>query len=77
MRSTPSARTGKSKSRINRFYDIKKEAKKRLEEDPMHISVIPQRLGGKIVELHNVSKRYDERTLFKGVTHHFKREEKD
>ena len=76
MRSTPSARTGKSKSRINRFYDIKKEAKKRLEEDPMYISVIPQRLGGKIVELHNVSKRYDERTLFKGVTHHFKRGER-
>lgn len=76
MRSTPSARTGKSKSRINRFYDIKKEAKKRLEEDPMHISVISQRLGGKIVELHNISKRYDERTLFKGLTHHFKRGER-
>lgn len=76
MRSTPSARTGKSKSRINRFYDIKKEAKKLLEEDPMHISIIPQRLGGKIVELHNVSKSYDERTLFKGVTHHFKRGER-
>ncbi|MBM72311.1 MAG: ABC transporter [Crocinitomicaceae bacterium] len=76
MRSTPSARTGKSKSRINRFYDIKKEAKKRLEEDPMHISVIPQRLGGKIVELHNISKKYNERTLFKGLTHHFKQGER-
>ena len=30
MRSAPSARTGKSKSRIDRFYEIKKEAKKRL-----------------------------------------------
>ena len=76
MRSTPSARTGKSKSRIDRFYDIKKEAKKRLEEDPMHISVIPQRLGGKIVELHNVSCSYGERELFKGLTHHFKRGER-
>lgn len=76
MRSTPSARTGKSKSRIDRFYDIKKEAKKRLEEDPMHISIIPQRLGGKIVELHSVSKGYNERTLFKNITHHFKRGER-
>ena len=72
MRSTPSARTGKSKSRIDRFYEIKKEAKKRLTEDPMHISVIPQRLGGKVVELHNVSCSYGERQLFRGLTHHFK-----
>ena len=72
MRSTPSARTGKSKSRIDRFYEIKKEAKKRLTEDPMHISVIPQRLGGKVVELHNVSCSYGERLLFRGLTHHFK-----
>ena len=76
MRSTPSARTGKSKSRIDRFYDIKKEAKKRLDEDPMHISVIPQRLGGKIVELHNVSCNFGERVLFQGVTHCFKRGER-
>jgi ATP-binding cassette subfamily F protein uup len=72
MRSTPSARTGKSKSRINRFYEIKKEASKRLQEDPMYISVIPQRMGGKIIELHNISCSYGERDLFKGLTHHFK-----
>lgn len=72
MRSTPSARTSKSKSRIDRFYEIKKDAKKRLTEDPMHISVIPERLGGKIVELHNVSCKHGDRVLFNGLTHHFK-----
>ncbi len=72
MRSTPSARTGKSKSRIDRFYEIKKEAKKRLTEDPMYISVIPQRLGRKVVELYNVSCSYGDRQLFRGLTHHFK-----
>ena len=76
MRSTPSARTGKSKSRIERFYDIKKEAKKRLEDDPMHISVIPQRLGGKIVDFHNVSFGYEEFELFSELTHHFKKGER-
>ena len=76
MRSTPSARTGKSKSRIDRFYDIKKEAKKRLEDDSMNISVIPQRIGGKIVELHNISCSYGDRELFKKLTHHFKKGER-
>jgi len=76
MRSTPSARTGKSKSRIDRFYEIKKQASKRLHDDPMHISVIPQRLGGKIVELHNVKRAYGDRVLFENLTHHFKKGER-
>ena len=76
MRSTPSARTGKSKSRIDRFYEIKKEASVRLNEDPMHISVIPKRLGGKIVELHKIECSYGDRILFEGLTHHFKRGER-
>jgi ATP-binding cassette subfamily F protein uup len=76
MRSTPSARTGKSKSRIDRFYEIKKQASVRLHDDPMHISVIPQRLGGKIVELHNVKRAYGDRVLFEKLTHHFKRGER-
>jgi len=76
MRSTPSARTGKSKSRIDRFYEIKKEASIRLKEDPMHISVIPSRLGGKIVELHKIKCAYGDRTLFEGITHHFLRGER-
>jgi ATP-binding cassette subfamily F protein uup len=76
MRSTPSARTGKSKARIDRFYEIKKQARIRLEEDPMSIKLNPHRLGGKIVELHKVSQGFGDRTLFSGVTHHFKRFER-
>ena len=76
MRSTPSARTGKSKSRIDRFYEIKKEASIRLKEDPMHISVIPSRLGGKIVELHKIKCAYGNRILFESITHHFLRGER-
>ena len=29
----------------------------------MHISVIPERLGGKVVELHNVSCSYGDRVI--------------
>ena len=76
VRATPSARTTKSKSRLDRFQDIKTAAAKRLQEDPMHITVVPERLGGKIVELHKIKRAYGERVLFEGLTHHFKRGER-
>ena len=76
VRSTPSARTTKSKSRLDRFRDIKAEAAKRLREDPLHITVVPERLGNKIVELHKIKRAYDNRILFEGFTHHFKKGER-
>ncbi|MEC8361358.1 MAG: ABC-F family ATP-binding cassette domain-containing protein, partial [Bacteroidota bacterium] len=76
VRATPSARTTKSKSRLDRFKDIKAEAARRIQEDPMHITVIPERLGSKIVEIHKVKRAFDERILFQGLTHHFKRGER-
>jgi len=76
MRATPSARTGKSKSRIERFYEIKSAAKKRLEEDPLTLRLNPHRLGGKIAEFHKVGHGFGERTLFEGLSHHFKRGER-
>ena len=68
--------TGKSKSRIERFYEIKSAAKKRLEEDPLTLRLNPHRLGGKIVELHKVAQQFDDRVLFEGLSHHFKRSER-
>ena len=56
VRATPSARTTKSKSRLDRFQDLKKAAAKRLQEDPLHLTVIPERMGGKVVELHKVKR---------------------
>ncbi|HAT47307.1 MAG TPA: ABC transporter, partial [Flavobacteriales bacterium] len=76
VRATPSARTTKSKSRLDRFRDIKAEAAKRLREDPLHITVVPERLGNKIVELHKIKRAYDNRVLFEGFTHHFKKGER-
>lgn len=76
MRSTPSARTGKSKSRIERFYEIKKAAKQRLEEDAMALRLNPHRLGGKIIELHKVAHGFGDTVLFEQLTHHFKRGER-
>ncbi|MDA0728761.1 MAG: ABC-F family ATP-binding cassette domain-containing protein [Bacteroidetes bacterium] len=76
VRATPSARTTKSKSRLDRFEDIKAAAAKRLQEDPLHLTIIPERLGSKIVELHKIKRGFDGRILVEGFTHHFKRGER-
>ncbi len=58
IRWTAPARTGKSKSRIQRFEKI--EAAKETFDDPrMDIGTISARLGKKIIELQHLSKSYE------------------
>lgn len=72
VRATPQARTGKSKSRLDAFKDLKARANVRLEEDDVRLELDPARLGGKILELHRVRKSYGERVILDGWTYHFK-----
>ena len=76
MRSTPQARTGKSKSRIDAFYDLKDKAKVQQVEEQLQFGLNMQRLGGKILELVNVSKSYDDITVLKDFDYVFKRGER-
>ncbi|WP_420593095.1 ABC-F family ATP-binding cassette domain-containing protein [Robiginitalea biformata] len=76
MRRQPKARTTKSKSRIEDFEELKKEALSRRKEREMELEINMERLGTKVVELHNISKSYDGRELFSGFTYHFKRGER-
>ena len=72
VRATPQARTGKSKSRLDAFQDLKSRAGVRLEEDEVRLELDPARLGGKILEMHKVRKSYGERVILNGWTYHFK-----
>ena len=76
MRSTPQARTGKSKSRIDAFYDLKDKAKIQQVEDNLQFGLNMQRLGGKILELSNVTKSYGDVTVLKDFDYVFKRGER-
>ena len=55
IRRMPQARTTKSKSRTDNFYELKAETAKQIYDDPMHVEIDMTRLGSKIVELRNVS----------------------
>ena len=76
MRRMPKARGTKAKARIEQFYDIKDKASQRLKDDQIQLSVKMNRLGGKILELVKVSKRYGETVLIEPFTYTFKRGEK-
>ena len=73
VRRMPKARGTKSKARLEAFQDLKRTASQRMEEETLTIDVKPERLGTKIVELHNVSKRYGDRILFQDVHYKFTR----
>lgn len=76
MRRMPKARTTKSKSRIDSFYDLKKQASAQFEQKEVALEINPERLGSKIVELHNIGKSFEDKTLFKKFDYKFQRFDK-
>ncbi len=76
MRSTPQARTGKSKGRIDRFYELEERAKQRQNSENIKLSVKASYLGNKILEINNLSKSYDALNLINDFTYTFARYEK-
>lgn len=76
MRRMPKARTTKAKARIDAFYEIKDKASQKIDFRQNELSVKAQRIGGKILELNNVSKSFDGKKLIDDFTYTFKRGEK-
>ncbi len=76
IRSTPQARTGKSKSRIDAFYDLKEKAHYQETDDKLQFGLQAQRLGGKILEMYNVTKTYDDLAVLRDFDYVFKRGER-
>ncbi|MFV8226709.1 ABC-F family ATP-binding cassette domain-containing protein, partial [Christiangramia aquimixticola] len=76
MRRQPKARTTKSKSRIEDFHDIKHRASQRRQDHKVQLELNMERLGSKIVELHNISKELGGKQLMKGFSHTFQKGER-
>jgi len=76
MRRQPQARTTKAKSRIDEFYDIKDKAMVSVDQDELKINIQAARLGSKILELHQVSKKYGEKAIIEPFSYKFKRGER-
>jgi ATP-binding cassette subfamily F protein uup len=76
MRKQPKARTTKSKSRQDSFYEVEKKAKQRIEDAQIELQTKMSRLGGKVVELKKIYKKYDDKIICKGFDYTFKKGER-
>lgn len=76
MRKQPRARTTKSKSRQDNFYEVEKKAKQQILDEQLQLEMKMNRLGGKVIELKKVYKSYGEKVLLKGFDYTFKKGER-
>jgi len=76
MRRQPKARTTKSKSRIDDFYEIKERAHKRRNDHEVQLEINMERMGSKILELHKISKSFEDLVLLDKFEYVFKKGER-
>jgi len=76
MRRQPKARTTKSKSRQDDFYVIKEKAHSRRKEHQMELEINMERMGSKIIEMHNVSLAFGDKVILKNFEYIFNRGER-
>ncbi len=76
IRKQPKARGTKQKARIENFKSTKKVAQQNLQKDSLDIPTKMERLGTKILELHNIQKSYPDKPIINQLDYTFKRKER-
>ncbi len=76
IRRQPKARGTKQKARVDSFEGLKETATQRINKDELEIKVQMNRLGSKIVELHKISKSFDDKKIINHLDYNFVRGEK-
>ena len=78
IRSTPCARTGKARYRINAFYDLKDKASQVYTQKQVSMEAMKgaTRLGTKIINCKDLSFYYGDKCYLDGFTYNFQRYEK-
>jgi len=76
MRRQPKARTTKSKSRIEAFYETEKTAKMDTKKQELELDFGMKRLGKKILELRNINKKFGDKIILDNFSYQFQRDEK-
>ena len=76
IRSTPQARTGKARYRINAFYDLKERASVNLATSSVEIDVASSRLGRKIIDCMDVDLSFGNRKMLDKFSYKFTRGER-
>lgn len=73
MRKQPKARGTKAKYREDAFGELQEKISGKGKSDGLELNLRTARLGSKILEVENLSKRFDDKVLFDHFTYTFKR----
>ncbi len=76
MRRMPQARGTKSRARIDAFYELEEKAHRRFDERRAELSVKTERIGGKILEMYNITKSIGGKNLVDDFSYVCKKGEK-
>ena len=76
MRRMPQARGHKARSREEAFYDLERQAKRRVEEQQVRLEMKSSYIGSKIFEAQYVSKAFPGHVILKDFYYNFSRFEK-
>ena len=76
MRKQPRARGTKAKYRVEAYYELQEKASVNLKRDKLELDMKEARQGGKILELHNVSKSYGDKKMVDGFSYVFKKKDR-
>ncbi|MFA7587769.1 MAG: energy-dependent translational throttle protein EttA, partial [Novosphingobium sp.] len=68
IRQTPAARQTKSKARIRKFEELQNAQDNRPIGKAQIVIQVPERLGGKVIEVKNISKAYGDKLLFEDLS---------
>lgn len=76
LRRMPKARTTKSKARIDAFQEISEKAAGNKSQRNLNLEIKMARVGGKILEIEKVSKRFGSKVILNGYDYIFKKGER-
>jgi ATP-binding cassette subfamily F protein uup len=76
MRKQPKARGTKAKYRIDAFYELQEKASQNLKRDSLELDIQERRQGGKILELHHISKGYGGKSMVDNFSYVFKKKDR-
>ncbi|HEY3430379.1 MAG TPA: ABC-F family ATP-binding cassette domain-containing protein [Cyclobacteriaceae bacterium] len=76
MRKQPRARGTKAKYRIDAYYELEKKASQDLRREKLELDVKESRQGGKILEVHHISKKYGTLPIVNDFSYVFKKSDR-
>ena len=76
VHTSPQARTGKARARINAFEKLKEETQRTVEQAAEPFMVRTERIGNKILEINNLDFSFPDQTILRDFSYIFKKGEK-